>query len=69
MSTNLQNPCAILSETPEQTAMEFQSDADVALARSDTVNKGDICRPSMTKKGLAPTSKAQQAEEEKEIHS
>ncbi len=52
------NPWAILAETPEQTAMEFQSDVDVALARSDTVNKGDICRPSMTKTGLAPTSKS-----------
>ncbi len=52
------NPWAIIAETPEQTAMEFQSDADVTLARSDTVNKGDICRPSMTKTGLTPTSKA-----------
>jgi len=43
------NPWAILAETQEQTSMESQSDADVALARSDTVNKGDICRPSMTK--------------------
>jgi hypothetical protein len=52
------NPWAILAETPEQKGMEFQSVADVVLVRSDTVNKSDICRPSMTKTGLTPTSKA-----------
>jgi hypothetical protein len=52
------NPWGILAETPEQTAMESQSTTDVALTCSDTVNKGDVCRASMTKTGLAPISKA-----------
>jgi hypothetical protein len=52
------NPWGILAETPEQTAIESQSAADAALTRSDTVNKGDVYWPSMTKTGLTPISKA-----------
>jgi hypothetical protein len=52
------NPWGILAESPEQTGMGFQSVADAVLARSDTANEDDVCRPIMTKTGLAPISKA-----------
>ena len=58
-TVTMTNPWAVLADTPEQTVMGSQSEADAVLAHSDTVNNGDVGTPVAKKTGLSPVSKTQ----------